>query len=629
MASRHRAGTAPPIARALLIVLLAVAAIGLCNAIGIAEPTTPTPAPPTLTAPTPRATTAPPAPATPPTTLAPPTTSGVPAPVTPQPRQHSPGSGVPVTESDCGVTDISACVNDAIDGFLARLVESGLNPVLKLLSTHLLTTPRPDQLPRLGELWSSSWELVLAMYGLVVMAAGVLLMVHETLQTRWGWRELLPRLIVGFIAGAMSLLIATTAIRFANALTVALPGGGIDPDATLTAFRSLTQVDGGAATGVFTYVLLLALTIVLTLLLITWVIRLVITVVLVAAAPLAMMCYALPGLDGIARWWWRAFGACLAIQVVQSLVLVVGLRVFLDQNWSWFGPTPNGMISIIIANAMAVLLLKVPFWLLSVLKIGNRGSMVSSVIRGFLMYKTMGLLKGSGKTAATPRTPKAKAKATGGPVPKPKRTRRRAPASANPYAKVRATGNGQLMLPLSGVHRVPPAPAPQPRIPHAASIPAAAPQGQQLMLPLPQFHGVNLGPTPVLGRNGQYQLPISVQRVRKPAAPPTPPVPKPLPGTRSPQPKQLAFTYNAPTPKPTPTPAPKAPDPYAKVRPTRSGQYPLPITVPRVPKPTPPRTATPPPPSPAPGASGRQLHLPLPNLPVRRRTRRTPGKGSK
>ncbi|WP_228830889.1 response regulator transcription factor, partial [Nocardia cyriacigeorgica] len=47
----------------------------------------------------------------------------------------------------------------------------------------------------------------------------------------------------------------------------------------------------------------------------------------------------MPGLDGIARWWWRSFAACLAIQVVQSLTLVTVLRVLLTPGgWHLFGP---------------------------------------------------------------------------------------------------------------------------------------------------------------------------------------------------------------------------------------------------------------------------------------------------
>ncbi|MBF6238701.1 hypothetical protein IU474_16755 [Nocardia otitidiscaviarum] len=511
-------------------------------------------------------------------------------------------------ESECGVTNISACVAGAIDGFFRRLVDSALNPILGLLSTKMLTTPEPSELPRVGELWDSSWQLMLAMYGLVVMAAGVLLMLHETLQTRWGWRELGPRLVVGFLAGAMSMILATKAIQFANGLAKGLAGDGVESDSAAAAFRSMMEVGDGAATSLFATMLLLALVVVLTILLITWVIRLVITVVLVAAAPLAMMCYALPGLDAIARWWWRAFGACLAIQVVQSLVLITGLRVFLSPNWNFFGPTSNGMISIIVANAMGLLLVKIPFWLLAALKISDGRGLMSSIVRGYVAYKAFGLLKSADKAVFSRSGGNRKPQVSGA-------------GEADPYAKVRATHSGQLMLPLPGVRRVARPAAPPERIPSAASIPVAAPQGEQLMLPLPQFHGgVDLGPKPRLGRDGQYQLPIAVERMPRPAPSPRPPVPKPLPGKRGARPKQLALDY---------TPAPE-PDPYAGLRPTRSGQYPLPIEVHRTPAP---RTSTTPPPSrtaassptpPASRSTGRQLHLPLPDLPVRRRTRRTP-----
>ncbi|WP_405135103.1 conjugal transfer protein TrbL family protein [Nocardia sp. NBC_01388] len=520
-------------------------------------------------------------------------------------------------------------MNNAIDSFFRTLVDSALNPLMDLLSTTLLTTPDPSSLPQIGVLWNSSWQLVLAMYGLVVIAAGILLMLHETLQTRWGWREILPRLVGGFIAGAMSMVLATEAIRFANGLATAIAGDEVSTNTASSAFKSMLQV-GGPTTSIplFTVFLLQALAIVLVILFITYVIRVAVTVVLIVSAPLAMMCYALPATEGVARWWWRAFSACLAIQVVQSMVLITGLKVFLSPGgWWFFGPTKTGLTNVIVALALGWVLMKTPFWLMSALKISPGHGMVSSIVRGFIAYKTMGVLKGGGKTAAAaPRSKKGKP--SGSPTPPP-----------NPYANVRATRSGQLMLPLTGVKRVPPKAAPPTPIPHAASVPLAAPQGTQLMLPLPQFHGgVNLGPTPQLGRNGQYQLPIPVQRVPKPAAPPaTAPVPRPLPGTRSPQPKQLSFDYTVPTTR----------DPYDGNRPTRSGQYPLPIEVRRV-RPDPqPRTATPPPPrksSPPPAPppqvygpprppflrsaavppDGRQLHLPLPDLPVRRRNRRTP-----
>lgn len=64
-------------------------------------------------------------------------------------------------------------------------------------------------------------------------------------------------------------------------------------------------------------------------LLVTYVVRVALTVILIAGAPLALMGHALPQTDGIARWWWKAFGGVLAIQIAQSLALVTAIRLFL------------------------------------------------------------------------------------------------------------------------------------------------------------------------------------------------------------------------------------------------------------------------------------------------------------
>ncbi|WP_280272631.1 hypothetical protein [Nocardia wallacei] len=599
----------PGMVRAAVTALVVVAATllaALAAAPALAQPpTTPTPAPvpvpsaPPTPTPAPRWHVEPPAPATPAT----------PAPVTPTPQYPvDPGTGTPDDSSGgghggCGVSNISGCVADAINGVFERLVDSGLNPLLDLLSRTLLTTPEPGELPRVGELWSSSWQLVLAMYGLLVMVAGIVLMVRETLQDRWSLRELLPRLVVGFVAGAMSLVVATQAIRFANALAYALAGDGVEPDSAATAIRELTATGPGAS--FFLILLQVALTVMVLVLLIAYVVRVAVTVILVVAAPLALMCHALPGLDQVARWWWRSFAACLAIQVVQSLVLVTSLRVFLTPGgWNFFGPNADGIVGLIVGLALMGVLVKTPFWLLSVLKIGQGRTLAGSIARGYLTYKTLGLLKGATSTASSRAASSRKPR----PVARPRAR------SSDPYARVRATRDGQLMLPLEGVYRVKrkASPAAQPST-APASKPAAgrAPRGKQLAFdfsPPDPYRGIRPG------RGGQYPLPIPVTRIR-PAPTPPEPTPAKRASARGSQGTQLAFDFDTPPSQ----------DPYARVRPLRSGQYPLPIPITRT-RPAPPPRVVPQPPAPK-RPSGRQLHLPLPDLPVRRRAPRTPRGG--
>ncbi|WP_431969809.1 hypothetical protein [Nocardia sp. bgisy134] len=505
-------------------------------------------------------------------------------------------------------------MENAIDGFFQRIVESALNPLLELLSETLLTTPEPGQIPEIGVLWNQSWQLVTALYVLVVMAAGVLLMTRETLQTQWSIRELAPRLVVGFVTGGLSMMIATAAIGFANALAGAVAGDGVDSGSAADALAELA-VTPHQSRGFF-LLLHLALVVMLLVLLISYVIRVSITIVLIVAAPLALMCHALPGIDGVARWWWRSFAACLAIQVAQSLILVTVLRVLLAPGgWHLFGPDANEIADLTVALALMFVLIKTPMWLLSVLEIGQGRSFAGSIARGFIAYKTLGLLKGA--TSSSARTAATATPARRGPQP----TRLpRAPRTAsnagppNPYARVRATRTGQLMLPLQGVHRVPrqPNPAPAASTSTTPTSTTRTPRGRQLAFnftPPNPYQGIRPG------KGGQYPLPIPVRRVR-----PTPPAPAPPPQRPSPRrrPEQLAFDFTEPTPA----------DPYARLRPTRSGQYPLPFPVTRV-KPVPPPPNPPQPPTPAPARpAGRQLHLPMPDLPVRRRAPRAPRGGT-
>jgi hypothetical protein len=263
----------------------------------------------------------------------------------PPPAHHRPATGTAAGQPgetgservDCGITSIGGCVTKAITTFFRDLVIAALNPLLDLLSTSLLSTPSPESLPRVGELWTQSWQILLACYGLLVMMAGLVLMVYESLQTHYSIKEIAPRLVVGFLTGALSLFLATKAIALANALTTAVMGGGLDAHSASTALKTMltTVLTGG---GIFLILLGVVLVVALIVLLITYLVRVALTIILIAGAPLALMCHGLPQTEPLAYWWWKAFTGCLAIQLAQSLTLITGLRVFLSPG----GFTPSG-----------------------------------------------------------------------------------------------------------------------------------------------------------------------------------------------------------------------------------------------------------------------------------------------
>ncbi len=346
------------------------------------DPATPGPGPGTQPGPPPPARLLPAAPVS--------VHSAGPGPAAPgAPAPGVPGAG-PAAAGSCGIFDLNAC----IDGFFRWLVGSALNPLLDLVSTTLLTTPTIESLPRVAQLWDTSWQVLLGCYALLILVAGVVVMAYETLQTRYTIKEIAPRLVVGFLAGALSLWVAARGIDVANGLAAAIAGDDLDPASAGATLRAITQQ---SLTGRILILLMgLVLAVMLVVLLLTYVVRVALTVLLVAGAPLALMFHALPHTEGIARWWWKAFAAALAIQVGQSLALITALKVFLAPGgFTPFGTvTDNGLVNILVAIALVYVLVKIPFWMLSTIRGGGGGSLVGSLVRGVVAYKTFGLLGG-------------------------------------------------------------------------------------------------------------------------------------------------------------------------------------------------------------------------------------------
>ncbi|WP_342741729.1 hypothetical protein [Amycolatopsis marina] len=360
----------------------------------------------------------------------------------------APGTGSDERGDECGITDPIACVTEGIDSFFRGVVTDALNPLLELLGQTLLTTPEPSSLPSVGQLWTESWQILLAVYVIIVLVAGMVVMGYETLQTRYTIKEIGPRVVIGFLAGTLSLFLATKAIQIANALAHAVMGSGVSPEAAGTALTDmvLNALNGG---GLWLIFIGFALAVMIIILLITFIVRVMVTILLIAAAPIALMWHALPHTEGIAHAWWKAFGGVLAIQVGQSLAMVVALRVFFAPGgFTVFGPTLNGLVNLLLCLALMWVLIKIPFWCLRPVSGGGR-SMLGSLVRGAIAYKTMGLLGGASSLFG------GKGGKGGGP--------RVRDGGGGAAADPPSTRSGQFMLPMR-LRRMRPGPRRSPRL---------------------------------------------------------------------------------------------------------------------------------------------------------------------
>ncbi|WP_228684908.1 type IV secretion system protein [Amycolatopsis thermoflava] len=592
----------------------------------------------------------------------------------------APGAGNEDKADECGITDPIACVTEGIDSFFRGVVTDALNPLLELLGKTLLTTPEPSALPSVGQLWTESWHILLAVYVTIVLVAGMILMGYETLQTRYTIKEIGPRVVIGFLAGTLSLFLATKAIQIANALAQAVMGSGVSPEA---AGKALTDMVLGALNGGGLWLIFIgfALAVMIIILLITFIVRVMVTILLIAAAPIALMWHALPHTEGVAQAWWKAFGGVLAIQVGQSLAMVAALRIFFAPGgFTVFGANLNGLINLLLCLALMWVLIKIPFWCLRPMS-GGRRSMLGSLVRGAIAYKTMGLLgaaapfSGKGKGGA-PRvrgggsTPGDPPSTRSGQFMLPMRLRRTRPGPRRPprlgelpgaRASVdRRPGPGQMSLFTAGGSGDEQTVSANPRALPLDDLPGALPR-DQLGLPIttrrePDRVGRRsladdlaerrTGTPPSVSQPG---LLTCDGRINRNARPPTH-LPRALvapnagmlpihlfPAAAGTPRRTLADDFANPTPTSPPrqtgpgliTPSgqinrgarpPRRPtrDAYTGNRPLASGQYPLPLGVRRQPKPKPPPPAKDTSTSAPPKRrTGTQLPLPL-DLPRRR-----------
>lgn len=330
--------------------------------------------------------------------------TSLPTPDTPNPGEDGPQAEAP----DCDLTDPSGCVAAGINSVFGGLVQAALSPILKLLAATALSTPTIDQLPGIGELWQNSFGLVVAVYGLLILIGGIVVMSHESLQTRYSIKEIGPRIPVAFLASTLSLFFVDKLIRLANAFSTTILGSDLNPP---TLGTTLNDATAGAATGGLMLILTaLVLLVVAVGLLIIGVIRVMLTVVLAIAGPFFLMFHALPHTDPLAQWWWKATTAVLAIQVAQSLVLIVAVKTLLTGGVHLF--TSFGSFGMMIgAIGLFIVLFKIPFWLFAAVKVGSGRSLIGGLARAYVAAKTFGMI--AGKSGAS-RTARAAATSSGG-----------------------------------------------------------------------------------------------------------------------------------------------------------------------------------------------------------------------
>ncbi len=222
---------------------------------------------------------------------------------------------------------------DGLVSWLAERVVDLLGGLLTLLASSLFVSPDVTVLPQVKSIADKSALIVNACFVLAIVAVGIATMAGDSIQLRYGVKELIPRLVVGFVLSAFSVPLTGELISIANALTVSMTGTSAPTTETVKFVQARINAalsDEGSA--LLTAIIGLLIVVLMFMLVGTWLARLGVLLLLAGIAPVALACYATPWTQGAAQLWWRTMLGALATPALQAVGFTTGIDLLINPD---------------------------------------------------------------------------------------------------------------------------------------------------------------------------------------------------------------------------------------------------------------------------------------------------------
>jgi hypothetical protein len=294
------------------------------------------------------------------------------------------------------------------------------------LVTLALWAPQVYLLPQVEEIRGRALLIVNTGFVVAILAVGVVVMARGTIQQQYGPAELLPRLVIGFLAANFSDPILRVCIDLTNALRLALTGDGVTSEGSLEHITRLWFGDGSPLDSPYlrpdrslVQIIIVVTAMVLVFqLVIGWFIRLAILIILAGIAPVALAAHATPWTDGAARLWWRTLFACLGTVLLQALSLHTGASVLLDPDTSLdaMGVPAGDTFDLLVFLVILIVTIKIPKLMERYVTGGGGGSRLIWMILGAVSHLASGSGRGA-PGARAPRSPRPPKPPKGGDTP--------------------------------------------------------------------------------------------------------------------------------------------------------------------------------------------------------------------
>jgi Conjugal transfer protein TrbL len=230
---------------------------------------------------------------------------------------------------------VAGSLIDAILTWLAGVIVGGLDTLWGLLAATVFVSPDVTLLPQVRSVSATSLAIVNTAYVLAILWMAILVMGRDTIQSRYGPGELIPRLVIGLIGANLAMPLCSTLIQLANATTGALTDQDITSPASMQQMRTivaggLTNQTGTSPASFLMLLIGLVIAVMVGMLVVQWIVRLGVLIVAVGVAPIALALHGTPQTEPAAKLWWRTVLGTLGTVIIQAVALHTTLTVFLD-----------------------------------------------------------------------------------------------------------------------------------------------------------------------------------------------------------------------------------------------------------------------------------------------------------
>jgi len=280
-------------------------------------------------------------------------------------------------------------------------IDDLLGMILAYLQSPLFLSPDVTALPQVQTIAGRSATVVNAAYVLAIITAGVVVMTSGTVEVRYQAKDLLPRLVAGFVLSAFAVPICSGLITVANALVVAMvgPNAPVDGMVTMSRAHAWASVTDPASLIVGGFVRTLIL-ILLVMLLATWLSRVAVLIICAGIAPLALACHGLPYTQGAAQLWWRTVLGCLTTAVLQAISLSLGVHLLLDPGANLpviLGLPGSDVVNLLLVIVVLWTTVKIPSLMRRYVTRGGGPNMGGLVVRTVMVQTLARRIPGAGR----------------------------------------------------------------------------------------------------------------------------------------------------------------------------------------------------------------------------------------